>query len=796
MELLTYLQNNILFFDGGMGSMLLSRGLDMGALPERLNLKNPGEITAIHKLYTEAGADVVTANTFGANRLKLREDTRAVIHAGIACARASGAKMTALDIGPLGQMLQPLGTLSFEDAYGLFAEMMEAGAEAGADLVLIETMSDLYEAKAAILAAREHTNLPVFCSMTFGADGRTFLGCNPQTAAIALTSFGVDALGINCSLGPEQLMPIAETFLKYTGKPVLVQANAGLPHDEGGRSVYDVTPGQFAQSAVSLCQKGVRIVGGCCGTTPEHIRAVKAAVLRESISYDRTVCPPLTACTSGIKTVVLDGKVTVIGERINPTGKKRLQAALREKDMAYLLSEAVSQREAGADVLDVNAGLPDLDETAVLPEIIRQIQGIVELPLQIDSSNPAAIEAALRVYNGKPIVNSVSGKQESLDTILPLCKKYGALVVGLTLDENGIPETAEGRLEAACKILSEAQKYGIPSEDILIDCLVLTASAQQNQVAETLRAVRLIKQELGLKTVLGVSNVSFGLPARPLLGSVFLAAALGAGLDAAILNPQSEPFRRTVDAYRVINAEDAGALCYTERYASLSVDSLEAKPSAGSSSVSESQGGGLAEVLEQGRAGEAGEVVRALLKEKAPLDIVNGVFIPVLDRVGGRFAKGELFLPQLLQTAAAIQAGFEVLRGGMEQSERACRGKILLATVKGDIHDIGKNIARMILENYGYTVMDLGKDVPPETIVDAIKTHRIRLCGLSALMTTTVLQMKAVIESARAEGLDCRFMVGGAVLTEEYARLVGADYYASDALEGARIAGLVFGGEF
>ena len=787
MDIFTRLhQKQPLFFDGAMGSMLLARGLMPGELPERLNLDRPEEITAIHKLYLEAGADIITANTFGANGLKMPPgEVRAAVRAGIACARAAGAQTVALDVGPLGRLLRPLGTLGFEDAYALFAEVMKAGAEAGADLALIETMSDLYECKAAILAAREHTGLPVFCSMTFDKNGRTFLGCDAQTAAVTLSAWGVDALGVNCSLGPAQLAPLVGAMLENTDKPVLLQANAGLPREENGQTVYDYPPEEYARHAAALYQKGAGILGGCCGTTPAHIRALKAAV--EKAPAARIPYRPLTACTSGSRTVALDGRLTVIGERINPTGKKKLQAALRQNDMAYILSEAIGQGEAGADVLDVNAGLPGLDEKAALPRIISEIQGISPLPLQIDSSDPGAIEAALRVYNGKPIVNSVSGKQASLDAILPLCKKYGALVVGLTLDENGIPETAGGRLAIARKIVSESAKHGIPETDILIDCLVLTASAQQRLVRETLRAVSLCKRELGVKTVLGVSNVSFGLPARPLLGSVFFSAALGAGLDAAIINPLSEPFRQAADAWRVVSAEDRDAGRYIKRYANPPAPAAENTAPAPKTAV-------LSEIIEQGRREEAAGAVRALLATQEPLEIVSSSFIPALNLVGERFSEGTLFLPQLMQSAAAVQAGFEALRVHMEAQniKQKPRGTILLATVKGDIHDIGKNIARMILQSYGYTVIDLGKDVPAQTIVETIKAHDIKLCGLSALMTTTVMNIKAVIDDARAAGLTCQFMVGGAVLTEEYARLAGADFYAPDAISGARIAKEVF----
>jgi 5-methyltetrahydrofolate--homocysteine methyltransferase len=799
MELRAWLQDEdrFLLFDGGMGTMLQERGLLPGDLPEDMNLTAPEMVREIHAAYVAAGADVITTNTFGANELKLpgEQQVEQVIAAAVACARASGARFVALDIGPLGQLLEPLGPLNFEQAYALFARQVRAGREAGADLIIIETMSDLYECKAAVLAAKEQSDLPVFASMTFQEDGRTFLGCDAITAAVTLSALRVDALGVNCSLGPAQLLPVVEDLLRYSRVPVLAQANAGLPNLISGKTAFSVTPGFYVRYALKMARRGVRILGGCCGTTPEYI-----ALLRRGLNELHPVKPdyqPLTACTSGNRTAILGRGVTVVGERLNPTGKKRLQKALREGDMDYVITEAFAQAEAGSDVLDINVGLPELDEAAVLARVVREVQGAVNLPLQLDSPDPRAIEAALRVVNGKPIINSVNGKAEVLTAILPLARRFGAVVIGLTLDENGIPPRAEERVAIARRIAEAADRCGLPREDLIIDCLVLAASAQQTEVAETLRAVRLVKAELGLLTILGVSNVSFGLPYRPLLGSVFLAAALGAGLDACIINPLAPRFAEVIDAFRVLNAEDADSLHYIAKYAGVSETAgvpVTARPAAAAESAN---GLSLGEIIEKGRRGEAGAAVSELLLSTAPLDIVEQHFIPALDRVGQRFEKGELFLPQLMQAAQAVQNGFEVLRAQVEKTgeQQASRGKILLATVKGDIHDIGKNIVKMLLENYGFAVVDLGRDVPPELIVQTIREQDIRLAGLSALMTTTVESMKETIAAVRQAGLPCHFMVGGAVMSEKYAQLVGADFYARDAMESAAIAGRFFVGE-
>ncbi|MGI6153173.1 MAG: homocysteine S-methyltransferase family protein [Christensenellaceae bacterium] len=785
-ELQKLIQNNIVFFDGAMGTMLQKRGLAPGALPELLNGTNPDIITDIHREYVRAGADIITTNTFQAHELKLGKEhsVEAIIEAGVRCAKAAGARFVAMDVGPLGQLMEPMGTIGFERAYEVYKKQMIAGQAAGADLILIETISDPYEAKAAILAAKENTSLPVFCSMTFQEDGRTFVGCDALTATVLLQDLGVDALGVNCSLGPASLRPVIETMLKYSRLPILLQANAGMPVMRDGQAIYELEPESFASQVFEMVRQGVRIVGGCCGTTPENIRLLKEKVgnMRPVSANPLRVC----ACTSGTRTVILDGATTEIGERLNPTGKKKMQQALRENDTAYLVNEAIAQVQAGAQVLDVNVGLPEIDEPKTLVNAVRTVQGVVGAPLQIDSADPAAIEAAVRVYNGKPIINSVNGKKEVMEQVFPIAKKYGALVIGLTLDENGIPPAAQERLAIARRIRDTAAAYGIPEENLLIDCLVLTASAQQSQVKETLASIRLVKAELGLKTVLGISNVSFGLPDREVINATFLAAALGAGLDAAIINPLSPRYRDVLDVYRVLNNEDRDAAIYIGKHTQTAP---AAPPDATETELS------LMEIIEQGRKEQASGKVAKMLQTSSPLDIIDQSFIPALNSVGKRYEAGEIFLPQLMLSAQTVQNGFGVISDHMRNSgeKRHSKGKILLATVYGDIHDIGKNIVRMLLENYGYEIVDLGKDVPIQLVVDTIQDQQIRLAGLSALMTTTVKSMKDTIAAVRDAGLACSFFVGGAVLNEEYAEFVGADYYAKDAMKGVAIANSFFG---
>ncbi|MBQ7566392.1 MAG: homocysteine S-methyltransferase family protein [Oscillospiraceae bacterium] len=774
------LNDNFLILDGAMGTMVQDI-LPVGEAPEMLNITNPDAVLAVHRAYVQAGADAVTANTFGANRIKYRGTAplRDVIERGVRLAKQAGAKYTMLDVGPTGTLLQPLGTLTVEDAIDAFREQIEIGVAAGADVVLIETMTDLLEAKAALLAAKEVCDKPVFVSMSFQENGRTFLGVDAASAAVTLSSLGADAVGMNCSLGPKELLPTVQTFLQYASVPVFVQPNAGLPSIQNGETVYTVTPEDFAEAAGKMLDMGVTVVGGCCGTTPDFIRAVRAAADKRTPSPAKPFCG--AAVSSASRCVMLDERTVVIGERINPTGKKKLQAALRKMDVEYVLSEAIAQKNAGADILDVNAGLPDLDEAAVLSRLVDEIQTVSDLPLQIDSADPAALEQAVRRYRGKPIINSVSGKAESMAKVLPIVKKYGTAVVGLTLDENGIAATAEARFAVAEKIVRTAESLGIPRRDVYIDCLVLTASTNQDSVMETLRAVRMVKEKLGCKTVLGVSNISFGLPAREQVNRVFLAAALAAGLDLPILNPASEANMDTVRAFRVLHGEDAGAKDYIARYA----DAVPAVPAQKTDD--------LRALILNGQKGGVREAVRRLLQTEPPEKIINERLIPVLDEVGEKFERGEFFLPQLLGAAQAAKEGFDAIAaqtvGGAPQGE-----KISLATVQGDIHDIGKNIVKMLLQNYGYDVIDLGKDVPPETVVAETKAQNVKLVGLCALMTTTVPSMERTIKLLRAQ-TDCEIMVGGAVVTQADADRIGADYYGKDAAEAARIAEKVFGKE-
>lgn len=784
MDVRSYLKDNLLIFDGAMGTMLQAAGLPAGGLPEIYNIEHPDVVQKIHESYTAAGAQVITSNTFQANRYKLKNCSYTpaqLIHAGVKLAKAAGAKYTALDIGPLGQLMKPMGTLSFNEAYDAFLEQILAGVEAGADLILLETMSDLLEVKAGILAAKENCDLPVFVTMTYQEDGRTFVGCDPQSAALTLSGLGVDALGVNCSLGPKELTPIIDTLLNYARVPVMAQPNAGLPKFRNGETTYDVTPEEYGDFMAVLAQKGVRVLGGCCGTTPDYIAAMSKRLA--GLSPKIAKVHPVTAVCSGSRTVVFNNAVTVIGERINPTGKKVLKEKLRARDFDYIIGEALTQAQNMADVLDVNCGLPDIDETAVLCRAVEEIQAVTNLPLQIDSSDPAAIEAAVRIYNGKPIINSVNGKQESMDAVFPIAAKYGAAVVGLTLDESGIPETAEKRCAIAERIVAEAAKYHIPKDDIIIDCLVLTASAQQELVLETLKAIRMVTS-LGLKTVLGVSNVSFGLPARPVLNSTFLAAGLGAGLSSAIINPMSDPVMQVIHAFRVLNNQDQDAANYIARFGSI-------KPAAKAVPAAERE---LKDYIMEGRREEARIKTSELLKTQDALTIIDTQFIPALDLVGDRYEKGELFLPQLIQAAEAVKSGFEVLKNTVPQGSMD-KGTILLATVAGDIHDIGKNIAKMLLENYGYRVIDLGKDVPIDTVVQTAMETGVKLIGLSALMTTTVTSMKDTITALRKAGCHAEIMVGGAVLNEEYVRFVGADHYVKDARADVLIANRIFGKE-
>ena len=787
----------MIILDGGMGTQLQAAGLPMGQAPELWNITEPEKVTAVHRRYVEAGSKVLYTNTFGVNRLKasrIGHSVRELVEGGVRCARAAAGEekvRVALDIGPLGQILEPLGTLRFEEAYDIFREIVEAGRDAGADLIVIETMSDLYEAKAAVLAAKENSTLPVWVTMTFEASGRTFVGTTISAMGLTLSGLGVDAMGFNCSLGPKELLPMIRELRRWTDKPLILKPNAGLPDPATGE--YRITPEEFVAELEPAPGEGVRIMGGCCGTTPDFIRVLRERLASPTLSGDQPLMGSekrlrKDGVCSATNTAVFDG-VRVIGERINPTGKKRFQQALREQDLDYIVARGLEQQDAGADILDVNVGLPGIDEPAMMARTVKALQAVIDLPLQIDSSNPEAIEAGLRAVNGRAIVNSVSGKAESLEAILPLCRKYGAKVVGLCLDENGIPETWQARAAIAARILNAALKIGMPKEDVLIDCLTLTVSVQQNQAAETLKAVRHVRETLGLHTVLGVSNISFGLPARENITVSFLTQALSAGLDLPIVNPNQDAVMDAIASYRVLSGEDRDSEAYIHRFTS-----REAVPKTVPAAEAAS-GLSLTDCVLRGLRGETARMTEKALETQGEMAVIDELLIPALDKVGALYEKQEIFLPQLMNAANAACGGFDVIRRRLAQSgaQAASKGKILLATVYGDIHDIGKNIVRTVLENYGYTVIDLGRDVPAEAVVETAIREDIKLVGLSALMTTTVSSMADTIAALRRSGHDCRIMVGGAVLTPEYAAEIGADYYAKDAKQSADIARLVLG---
>ncbi len=781
--------HKITFLDGAMGTMLQKSGLKLGERPELLCLTHPETVENIHRMYLDAGSEIIYANTFGANAHKLDgtgHSVEEVVSAAVRTAKracAGRAARVALDVGPIGELLEPAGTLAFEEAYALFREMLVAGERAGADLVVFETMTDLYEVKAGVLAAKEHTALPVFVTMTFEPNHRTFTGCCVASMAAVLEGLGVDALGINCSLGPDEIFPIAKQLSECTNLPLIIKANAGLPDPETG--LYDISPADFASQMVQYAALGLRYVGGCCGTTPDYIREIRAALegkgtAAPAIVRKTVVCSPTQAVT-------VDG-VRVIGERINPTGKKRFQQALREGDLDYILSQGVQQAEAGAHILDVNVGLPGVDEPEMMRRVVKSLQGVVDLPLQIDSSNPDAIEAGLRAYSGRAIVNSVNGEPEVLDRILPIVKKYGACVVGLALDAGGIPETAEARFAIAERILQAALAHGIPRENVFIDCLTLTVSAQQAGALETLKALRMVRDRLGLHTVLGVSNISFGLPNRQLINHSFLTLAMAHGLDLPILNPNLDAMMDAVSAFNVLYNVDRDSEAYIARFA-------EAPAAAPQPTGTGAGGMDIGYAVAKGLKEDARRLTRELLKEHDELTIINTMLIPALDRVGDRFEKGEIFLPQLINAAGASCEAFDVIKDSILQkgAPSVSKGKIIVATVKGDIHDIGKNIVKVILENYGYQVIDLGRDVPVQAVVDAAVQQDVHLVGLSALMTTTLPSMAETIAALHGSGHPCTVFVGGAVLTPEYAAEIGADYYAKDAKQSVDIAKKVLG---
>ena len=793
MKITEYIKENILYLDGGMGTLLQAEGLKPGELPEMWNLTKPEIIKKIHRDYYDAGSNIVNTNTFGANLLKFSVDELdSIIEAAVKNAREAatestrpGEKWVALDVGPTGRMLKPYGDLDFEDAVFIFSETVKLGVKYGVDLIFIETMNDSYETKAALLAAKESCDLPVFVSNAYGEDGKLMTGANAGAMVAMLEGLGADAIGVNCSLGPKAIGAIVDEYLKYSSLPVILKPNAGLPRAVDGNTVYDIDPEEFAVEVSALVEKGVRAVGGCCGTTPEYIEAVVKKTAGASV---KQIEKKNITCVSSYTHAVVFGEIPVlIGERINPTGKKRFKEALRNRDMDYILKEGIEQQERGAHILDVNVGLPEIDEKEMLTLSVSELQAIIDLPLQIDTSDTAAMEAALRLYNGKAMINSVNGKKESMETIFPLAKKYGGLVVALTLDESGIPNTAEERLEIAKRILLEAEKYGIDKKDIIFDPLALTVSADDNAARETMRAVKLIKDELGCHTSLGVSNVSFGLPSRETVNTTFFTLCLGQGLSAAIMNPYSDEMMKAYYSYKALAGIDANCAEYigfAERLPQTASTASVAVKQSGEESFSSE----LQRAIIKGLKDQAAALTRQMLETVEALGIVENEIIPALNTVGTGFEKKTVYLPQLLMSAEAAQSAFEVIKERMSGSSDSNKGKIVIATVKGDIHDIGKNIVKLLLENYGYTVFDLGRDVSPESIVEAVKKTNAEIVGLSALMTTTVPAMEETIKMLRAETPWCKVIVGGAVLTQEYADSIGADKYAKDAMEAVRYA--------
>ncbi len=797
MNIKEYIKNNLVFLDGGMGTLLQENGLRAGELPERLNISRPELIASIHQSYLRAGSNVISTNTFGANSLKFSDsELEEIISSAVANARRAvenigGERFIALDIGPSGRMLAPYGDLAFEDAVELFAKTVRIGVSCGVDLIFIETMNDSYETKAALLAAKENCDLPVFVSNAYGEDGKLMTGASPLAMIAMLEGLGADAIGVNCSLGPKALSGVVGEYLNYSSLPVLFKPNAGLPRAINGRTVYDIAPDAFAREAAVLVEKGVRAVGGCCGTTPEYISALVSAcdgIPVAPLTYEKK---PLTVVSSYTHAVTFGERPVLIGERINPTGKKRFKEALVKRDMDYILNEGVAQQERGADILDVNVGLPEIDEAELLVRSVCELQAIIDLPLQLDTSNAYAMERAMRSYNGKALINSVNGKRESMDAVFPLVKKYGGVVVALTLDENGIPPTAEGRVEIAKNILNEAKKYGIDKRDIIIDPLAMTISADSSSALAALGAIKEIRHTLGVHTSLGVSNISFGLPARDAINSTFFALALQSGLSAAIMNPYSAEMMKTYYAYNALASLDANCAEYIAFAQTLPADTRAGSAVAAAPTAAETDGdlSPLAYAIIKGRHEQAASVCSELLSSVPPLEIVQNEIIPALNRVGTDFESKTVYLPQLLMSAEAAKSAFEVIKANMPKAESGEHGEvIILATVKGDIHDIGKNIVRLLLENYGFDVRDLGRDVPPEVIAETAVQLHAPLVGLSALMTTTVPAMEETIALLKRSAPWCRTVVGGAVLTEEYARSIGADRYSKDAMETVRYA--------
>ena len=790
MNIRDFIKNNIVYLDGGMGTLLQKSGLQPGELPERWNISHPEVIREIHKNYYDSGSNVVNANTFGANTLKFSIDEldeiicHAVKNADEARKASSGEqeKFIALDVGPTGKLLKPLGDLDFEDAVKIFAETIRLGVKYGVDLITIETMNDSYETKAAVLAAKENSDLPIIVTNAYGENGRLMTGANPAVMAAMLEGMGVDAIGANCSLGPKQLMHVMDELLKYCSVPVAFKPNAGLPKSDGKVTYYDVDADEFAQDIKLSVENGVRIVGGCCGTTPEYIK--KVCELTRGMKPKEIEKKIYSVCTSYNKAVFFGEKPILIGERINPTGKKRFKQALLENDIGYILQEAVNQQTKGVHVLDVNVGLPGIDEAQMLTTSVCELQCVTDLPLQIDSSDPVAMESALRRYNGKAMINSVNGKEDNMNAIFPLVKKYGGFVVALTLDEKGIPSTVEGRMKIARKILLTAALYGINKKDIIFDPLAMTVSADKMSAVTTLETVKKITEQLGCNTSLGVSNVSFGLPSRELVNAAFFTTAMENGLSAAIMNPYSARMMEAYYSFNVVKGLDDNCMDFIN-FAS----QQEVQPT-----VKHESSLTLKEAIEKGLKEKSSEITTAMLGENAPLDIVNSHVIPALDDVGKRFEEKKLFLPQLLMSAEAAKASFEVIKAAMAADGNSVKkGNIVIATVHGDIHDIGKNIVKLLLENYGYNVIDLGKNVPPETVLNAVIENHAPLVGLSALMTTTVPAMEETVKLVKEKAPWCKTVVGGAVLTQDYADKIGADKYAADAMESVRYAEAVIG---
>ena len=797
MNITEYLKDHILYLDGGMGTLLQARGLQPGELPERWNLLHPEIVRAIHRAYYDAGGNVVSANTFGANNLKFSaEELDAIVRAAVENAKAAREesaapqeKWVALDIGPTGRMLAPYGDFDFEDAVATFAETVKLGVKYGVDLILIETMNDSYETKAALLAAKENSGLPVFVSNAYGEDGKLMTGASPAAMVAMLEGMGADAVGANCSLGPKALTGVVEEYLRCASVPVLLKPNAGLPKAVNGVTTYDVLPEEFAADVTALVEKGVRIAGGCCGTTPEYIAALTSAA--KTVKHVSITEKNITCVSSYTHAVEFGEAPVLIGERINPTGKKRFKEALRANDIDYILKEGIAQQEKGVHILDVNVGLPEIDEVQMLKTAVCELQAIIDLPLQVDTSDPAAMEAALRRYNGKAMINSVNGKPESMAAVFPLAKKYGGLVVALTLDENGIPETAEGRVDVARRILAEAEKYGIRKKDIVFDPLTLTISADNTAARETLRAVDIIKHELGCHTSLGASNVSFGLPQRDMINSTFFAIAMERGLSMAIMNPFAVEMMKAYYAFRALHGMDDNCAAYIDF--AQSVPQAAAPAASAPAAAAPQQGTAeykseLQRAIVKGLKEQAGQLTAELVKTVPPLQVVQEEVIPALDIVGVGFERKTIYLPQLLMSAEAAKSAFEQIKAAMSGGGAADKCPIVIATVKGDIHDIGKNIVKLLLENYGFPVTDLGRDVPPETVVEAAVSIHAPIVGLSALMTTTVPAMEETIRQLREKAPWCKVVVGGAVLTQEYADAIGADKYAKDAMETVRYA--------